>query len=337
MSSSDTVTHLRQVKIVGTGSYLPEKRLTNADLEKMVDTSDEWIVQRTGMKERRVAAPEETTSTMCMEAAKRALANADMKPEDLDMIIVATVTPDTVFPSTACRVQHGIGAREVPSFDLSAACSGFIFALSMARTQIASGVMNNVLVCGGEVLTRFVNYEDRTTCILFGDGAGAAILSRADDGSVSRILDTHMASNGAECEMMILPGGGSLHPPSPEMLAAKQNYIHLNGRAVYKQAVSKIVHLVAESLERCGLKNEDIDMIIPHQMNARIIESAANRLGIPMEKIFINLDKYGNTSAATIPIALDEASRQGVIKRGDLVSLVAFGGGLTWASALIKW
>lgn len=330
-------THLRQVKIAGTGCYLPEKRLTNADLEKLVDTSDEWIVQRTGMRERRVAAPHETTSTMCMEAARRALENANMKPEDLDMVIVATVTPDTIFPSTACRVQHGIGAREVPSFDLSAACSGFIFALSMARTQIASGVMNNVLICGGEVLTRFTNYEDRGTCILFGDGAGAAILTPAEDDSTSRILDTHMASNGAECEMMILPGGGSLNPPSAAMLEAKQNFITLNGRAVYKQAVSKIVHLVGESLERCGLKSEDIDMIIPHQMNARIIESAANRLEIPMEKIFINLDKYGNTSAATIPIAMDEANRQGVIKRGDLVSLVAFGGGLTWASALIRW
>lgn len=328
---------LRQVKVAGTGCYLPEKRLTNADLEKLVHTNDEWIVQRTGMHERRVAAPNQATSDLCLIAAQRALENAQMKPEDIDMIIVATVTPDTIFPSTACRLQHGIGAREVPSFDLAAACSGFIFAMSMAQTQIASGVMNNILICGAEVLTRFTNYADRGTCILFGDGAGAAILTATDDNSESKILDTHMASNGAQCDMMILPGGGSLHPPSSQMLALQQNYIVIEGRAVFKQAVSKIVHLVGESLERCGLKREDIDMIIPHQMNARIIESAANRLEIPMEKIFVNLDKYGNTSAATIPIALDEANRQNVIKRGDLVSLVAFGGGLTWASALLRW
>ncbi|GHS92428.1 3-oxoacyl-[acyl-carrier-protein] synthase 3 [Planctomycetales bacterium] len=330
-------TKLRQVKIVGTGSYLPEKRLANVDLEKMVETNDEWIVQRTGMRERRVAAPDEATSDLCINAARRALDNAKMRPEDIDMIIVATVTPDSAFPSTACRVQHAIGAREVPSFDLSAACSGFIFALSMARTQIASGVMNNILICGGEVLTRFVDYTDRGTCILFGDGAGAAILSPADDDDKSHIIDTHMASNGAEADMMILPGGGSRIPPSAQMLADRKNFIAINGRAVYMQAVSRIVKLVGESLDRCGLKREDIDTIIPHQMNARIIESAAKRLEIPLDKIFMNLDKYGNTSAATIPIALDEANRQGVIKRGDLVSLVAFGGGLTWASALLRW
>jgi 3-oxoacyl-[acyl-carrier-protein] synthase-3 len=328
---------LRQVKIAGTGCYLPEKRLTNADLEKLVETNDEWIVQRTGMRERRVAAADEATSDLCVNAARRALENAQMRPEDIDMIIVATATPDTVFPSTACRVQHRIGAREVPSFDLSAACSGFIFALSMARTQIASGVMNNILIIGGEVLTRFTDYTDRGTCILFGDGAGAAILTPADDDSPSHILDTHMASNGAEGDMMIIRGGGSRNPPSAEMLAQKQNYIVIQGRAVYAQAVSKIVRLVGESLDRCGLKREDIDKIIPHQMNMRIIESAAKRLEIPMEKIFVNLDKYGNTSAATVPIALDEANRQGAIKRGDLISLVAFGGGLTWASALLRW
>ncbi len=328
---------LRQVKIAGTGSYLPEKRLTNADLEKMVDTNDEWIVQRTGMRERRVAAADQATSDLCIIAANRAIENAGMTADDIDLIIVATVTPDTIFPSTACRVQHGIGARQVPAFDLAAACSGFIYGLSMARTQIASGVINNALVLGAEVLTRFTDYTDRGSCILFGDGAGAAVLTSASDDSISKIIDTHMASNGAEADMLILPGGGSLNPPSQEMLDKKLNYMVIKGRAVFKQAVSNIVRLVFESLERCGYDREDIDMIIPHQMNARIIESAAKRLGIPMDKIFMNLDKYGNTSAATIPIALDEAQRQGVIKRGDLLSLVTFGGGLTWASALVKW
>ncbi len=328
---------LRQVKIAGTGSYLPEKRLTNADLEKMVDTNDEWIVQRTGMRERRVAADDQATSDLCIIAANRAIEDAGMVADDIDMIIVATVTPDTIFPSTACRVQHGIGARQVPAFDLAAACSGFIYGISMARTQIASGVINNALVIGAEVLTRFTDYTDRGTCILFGDGAGAAVLTSAADDSISKIIDTHMASNGAEADMLILPGGGSLNPPSPEMLEKRLNYMVIHGRAVFKQAVSNIVRLVFESLERCGYDREDIDMIIPHQMNARIIESAAKRLDIPMEKIFMNLDKYGNTSAATIPIALDEANKQGVIKRGDLLSLVTFGGGLTWASALVKW
>ena len=328
---------LRQVKIAGTGSYLPEKRLTNADLAEMVDTNDEWIVQRTGIRERRVAAADQATSDLCIIAANRAIENAGMTAEDIDLIIVATVTPDTIFPSTACRVQHGIGARQVPAFDLAAACSGFIYGLSMARTQIASGVINNALVLGAEVLTRFTDYTDRGSCILFGDGAGAAILTSASDDSISKIVDTHMASNGAEADMLILPGGGSLNPPSQEMLDNKLNYMVIKGRAVFKQAVSNIVRLVFESLERCGYDKEDIDMIIPHQMNARIIESAAKRLGIPMDKIFMNLDKYGNTSAATIPIALDDAQRQGVIKRGDLLSLVTFGGGLTWASALVKW
>lgn len=328
---------LRNVKIAGTGCYLPQQRLTNADLEKMVDTNDEWIVQRTGMHERRVAAPDQATSDLAIEAAKNALESAGMQATDLDMIIVATVTPDTIFPSTACRVQHGIGARQIPAFDLAAACSGFIYGLSMARTQIASGVINNVLVIGAEVLTRFTDYTDRGTCILFGDGAGAAILTPAADDEESRIIDTHMASDGSGADLLILPGGGSLNPPCQDMIDKRLNYMVIQGKAVFKQAVSNIVRLVDESLERCGLKREDITMVIPHQMNARIIESAAHRLNIPLEKVFMNLEKYGNTSAATIPIALDEASRQGVIKKGDLLSLVTFGGGLTWASALVRW
>lgn len=327
---------LRKVRISGTGKYLPEKRLTNEDLERLVDTNDEWIVQRTGMRERRVADDNQATSDLALEAARQALENAGLQPEDLDMIIVGTITPDTIFPSTACRLQHALGCRQIPAFDLSAACSGFIFGLSMGCTQVASGMVDNVLVVGAEVLTRFTDYADRSSCILFGDGAGAAVLQPAQD-EVSMILDTHMASDGSGGDLLILPGGGSKLPPSVESVQGGMHYMKLQGRAVFRQAVSKIVELVDESLSRCGLTREDVDMIIPHQMNARIIESAAKRLEIPMERIFINLDRYGNTSAATIPIALDEASRQGVIKRGDLLVLVTFGGGLTWASALVRW
>ncbi|MDR1533631.1 MAG: ketoacyl-ACP synthase III [Planctomycetota bacterium] len=329
---------LRRVVISGTGSHLPEKRITNRDLEGMVDTADEWIRQRTGIIERRLAAPEQATSDLALEAARRAVADADLAPADIDQLIVATVTPDHAFPSTACLVQHRLGCRQVPAFDLSAACSGFIYGLAVARTAIAAGTARHILVIGAETLTRFTDYGDRGTCILFGDGAGAAVLSRAEEADDdSGIIDTHLAADGSGAELMILPGGGSRLPPSPEMLAKRQNYIKLEGRAVYKNAISKIVMLVNESLERCRLNREDINLIIPHQMNARIIESAAKHLDIPLEKIFINLDRYGNTSAATIPIALDEARRENRLHKGDLVVLVAFGGGMTWASALLRW
>lgn len=327
---------LRHVKISGTGSYLPEKIITNGDLEKFVETSDEWIVQRTGIRERRMAAPDQATSDLSFEASKKAIEAAGLKPTDIDQIIVATVTADTVFPATACRLQHSLGCRQVPAFDLAAACSGFIYGLAVARTAIAAGTMNNVLVVGAEVLTRITDYQDRNTCILFGDGAGAAVLSPAKDGEPG-IIDTHLAADGVGADLMILPGGGSRNPATAESLAGRLHYIRLEGRAVYRQAVGKIIQLVDESLARCGLTRDDIDLIIPHQMNARIIESAAAKLEIPLEKIFINLDKYGNTSAATIPIAMDEACRGGRLKSGNLAVLVAFGGGMTWASALIRW
>ena len=327
---------LRHANIIGTGSYLPEKRITNQELEKMVDTTDEWIQQRTGIVERRMVAPDQATSDLAYEASVKAIANAGLQPTDIDQIIVATVTPDTIFPATACRLQHRLGCRQIPAFDLGAACSGFIYGLAVARTAIAAGTATNVLVVGAETLTRFTDYTDRGTCILFGDGAGAAVISKVDD-SVSGIIDTHFAADGAGADLMILPGVGSRNPPSPEMLANKLQYIQMQGRSVYKNAISKIVMLVTESLERCHLTRDDIDLIIPHQMNARIIESAAKHLELPMEKIFVNLDRYGNTSAATVPIAIDEANRTGRLKKGDLVSLVAFGGGMTWASALLRW
>ena len=328
---------LHRVVVSGTGSYLPERRITNHDLERMVDTSDEWIRQRTGIVERRMAAPEQATSDLALEAARLAVADAGLAPGDIDQIIVATVTPDTLFPSTACLVQHRLGCRQVPAFDLVAACSGFIYALAVARTIIAAGAARHILVIGAETLTRFTDYQDRSTCILFGDGAGAVVLSRADSDSGSGIIDTHLAADGSGADLMILPSSGSRLPPSSETLAARQNYITLNGRAVYKHAISKIVMLMNESLERCRLSRDDISLIIPHQMNARIIESAAKHLDIPLEKVFFNLDKYGKTSAATIPIALDEARRGGRIGKGGLVALVAFGGGMTWASALLRW
>ncbi len=325
-----------RAKITGTGSYLPEKRITNADLEKMVETNDEWIQQRTGIVERRMAAPEQATSDLALEASRIAIADAGLTPQDIDQIIVATVTPDTIFPATACRLQFMLGCRQILAFDLAAACSGFIYALSIARTAIEAGTAKHILVVGAETLTRFTDYTDRGTCILFGDGAGAVVLSQTTEGNAG-IIDTHNASDGSGADLMILPGIGSRNPPTTETLDAGLQYIKLNGRAVYKHAISKIVSLVNESLARCHLSQDDINLIIPHQMNARIIESAAKHLDIPLEKVFVNIDKYGNTSAATIPIAIDEAHRQGRVKEGDLVVLVAFGGGMTWASALLRW
>ena len=326
---------LRHANITGTGRYLPEKIITNQYLEKLVDTSDEWIRQRTGIIERRMAAPDQATSDLCYEAAKIAIADAGLTPNDIDQIIVATVTPDTMFPATACRLQHMLGCRQVPSFDLSAACSGFIYALAVARTAIAAGTAEHILVVGAETLTRITDYTDRGTCILFGDGAGAAVISRVPD-TEDGIIDTHMAADGVGGDLMILPASGSLHPATHETVDQHLHFIQLQGRAVYKNAIAKIVMLVNESLARCNLTMDDVKMIIPHQMNARIIESAAKHLGIPLEKIFINLDLYGNTSAATVPMALDQARREGKIVKGDLVCLVAFGGGMTWASALVR-
>lgn len=326
---------LRHANITGTGRYLPEKIITNQYLESLVETSDEWIRQRTGIIERRMAAPDQATSDLCYEAAKIAIADAGLQPTDVDQIIIATVTPDTMFPATACRVQDKLGCRQVPAFDVTAACSGFIYALAIGHNAIAAGVAKHVLVIGAETLTRITDYTDRSTCILFGDGAGAAVLSLVDtdDG----IIDTHLASDGSGGDLMVLPASGSLHPATHETVDKRMHYTVLQGRAVYKNAISKIVTSVNDSLNRCNLTLDDVKLIIPHQMNARIIESAAKHLGIPLEKIFVNLDMYGNTSAATIPMALDQAKREGKIQKGDLVCLVAFGGGMTWASTLIRW
>ena len=327
---------LRHCNITGTGRYVPDKVITNEYLESLVDTNDEWIRQRTGIIERRMAAPEQATSDLCIEAAKIAIADAGLTPTDIDQIIVATVTPDHVFPATACIVQHALGCRQVPAYDIAAACSGYIYALSIARTAIAAGTAEHVLVIGAETLTRVTDYTDRGTCILFGDGAGATVVSRVDD-SEDGIIDTHLAADGVGANLMILPASGSRIPASHESVDQKLHFTRLEGRAVYKNAIAKIVMLVNESLARCNLTMDDVSMIIPHQMNARIIESAAKHLSIPLDKIFINLDQYGNTSGATIPMAIDQAKREEKIKKGDLVCLVAFGGGMTWASALVRW
>jgi len=325
--------------IIGTGSYMPEKILTNDDLSKFVETSDEWITSRTGIKARRIAADDQATSDLASEAARRAMAAAGVKPEDINLIVVATVTPDMFFPSTACFVQKKIGASNAVCFDISAACSGFLYALQIARHFINTGNRTTALVIGAEKLSSLINWQDRNTCVLFGDGAGAVVIRRAEESedAPGRVLSTVMGSDGNLTDLLKVPGGASACPITPENVASRPNTIHMEGRETFKHAVTRMCQASEQALEMAGLTKEDIDMVIPHQANARIITAIADRLGVPPEKTFINLDQYGNTSAATIPVALDEAHRQGKIKRGDIVLLVAFGGGFTWASSVVKW
>lgn len=325
--------------IIGTGSYMPEKILTNEDLSKFVETSDEWITSRTGIKARRIAADDQATSDLASEAARRAMAAAGVNPEDINLIVVATVTPDMFFPSTACFVQKKIGASNAVCFDISAACSGFLYALQVARHFINTGNRTTALVIGAEKLSSLINWQDRNTCVLFGDGAGAVVIRRAeeDQDAPGRVLSTVMGSDGNLTDLLKVPGGASACPITPENVASRPNTIHMEGRETFKHAVTRMCQASEQALEMAGLTKEDISMVIPHQANARIITAIADRLGVPPEKTFINLDQYGNTSAATIPVALDEAHRQGKIKRGDIVLLVAFGGGFTWASSVVKW
>jgi 3-oxoacyl-[acyl-carrier-protein] synthase-3 len=325
--------------IIGTGSYLPEKVLTNDDLSKMVDTSDEWITTRTGIKERHIAADDQATSDLASEAARRAMTAAGVTPEEIDLIVVATVTPDMFFPSTACFVQRKIGATNAVCFDISAACSGFLYALQVARHFLNAGSRTTALVIGAEKLSSLVNWEDRNTCVLFGDGAGAVVIRAvdADTDAPGRVLSTVMGSDGTLSDLLKVPGGGSALPITPANAASRPNTIHMEGRETFKHAVTRMCQASEQALEMAGLTKADIAMVIPHQANARIITAIADRLGLPEEKTFVNVDKYGNTSAATIPVALDEAHRQGRIKRGDIVLLVAFGGGFTWASSVLRW
>ncbi|MCD6406006.1 MAG: ketoacyl-ACP synthase III [Planctomycetes bacterium] len=327
---------LRSVRISGTGSFLPEKVLTNHDLEKMVDTSDEWITTRTGIKERHIAADDVATSDLAAEASRRALEDAGLTPEDIDLIIVATITPDTPLPSCACWLQAKIGALNAGALDVSAACSGFVYGANIAWQFVRTGVYDNVLVIGAETLSKFTNWEDRTSCILFGDGAGAAVFSPSDD-AASEILYGTMGADGRGAEIMITPAGGSRKPASQETVDNKEHCMVVRGRETYKFAVQKMADLVADGLEKVGLTSDQLRWIIPHQVNIRILEAAVKRLGIPLDDIYINIDRVGNTSAASVPIALDEASRKGLLKRGDNIALVAFGGGLSWASMMLRW
>jgi 3-oxoacyl-[acyl-carrier-protein] synthase-3 len=334
-SSPRSAKSQRTVSIVGTGSYVPEKILTNDDLSRMVDTSDEWITTRTGIKERRVAAKDENTSDMAAKAALNALEQAKTSAKDVDLILVATATPDMLFPATACFVQKKIGATKAACLDISAACAGFLFGVEIAQQFITSHTYDTVLVIGADKLTSITNWTDRNTCVLFGDGAGAAVLKHR--GSAHGVISTHIGSDGEFTDILFMPGGGSRCPITKENAHLNLATIHMTGKEVYKQAVTAMLNASKKALEQAGLSIDDIACVIPHQANLRIIEAIADRLKIPIEKFFVNLDKYGNTSAAAVAMALDEANRTGRIKHGDYVLMVVFGGGLTWASTIIEW
>ena len=321
--------------IRGLGAYVPEKVLTNFDLEKMVETTDEWIRTRTGIVTRHIAAKGQCASDLGLEAAKEALANAKLKPSDIDLIIVATITPDMFFPSTACNIQNKLGAK-CGAFDMAAACSGFTYAIATADSFVRSGMYQNVLVVGTEVLSGFIDWTDRATCVLFGDGAGAAVVSRSTQnghGIVCNIL----GSDGSEGELLNIPGGGSACPPSQESVKNKQHFLKMQGTELFKIAVRTMEDAVKEVVAKGGLKVSDINCLIPHQANMRILQAVAERLEIPLEKVFINVERYGNMSSASTAVAFYEAVKNGKIKEGDNVVLVAFGGGLTWAATLIRW
>ncbi len=325
----------RPVGIIGTGSCVPEKVLTNKDLEKIVDTSDEWITERTGIKERRIAEEGLNTSHMATTAAERALKAAGVSVEEIDLIILATLTPDMVIPSAACMVQANLGATRAAAFYLYAGCSGFVYGLITASNFISTGMYNKVLVIGAEVLSRVINWKDRNTCILFGDAAGAAVLSACEDGY--GILGADMGADGNGGIYLNIPASGCAIPVNDKTIEQGLPFVHMDGKEVYKFAVKAMGNTAINAIERAGLELGDIDFFIPHQANTRIIDSSAKRLGLEKEKVFVNLHKYGNTSAASIPLALDEAVRQNYIKRGDNVVLSGFGAGLTWAGLVMKW
>jgi 3-oxoacyl-[acyl-carrier-protein] synthase-3 len=321
--------------ILGTGSELPSKVVTNHDLEKMVETSDEWITVRTGIKERRVLEEGKGNADMAFRAAQRALKDAEMQATELDAIIMGTVTPDYPFPSSACVLEDMLGARNVFSFDVGAACSGFLNALSVADSFIRTGQINNALVVGSDALSRLLNWQDRGTCILFGDGAGAVVLGASQNGS--GILSTRLRTDGSYVKTLYVPAGGSLKPATPETVQRNEHTITMNGKEVFKIAVRSMEEISRQALAEADVPVSQISLVIPHQANRRIIVALAERLGISMDRVMVNVDKYGNTSAASIPVALDEAKRQGKIKSGDIVLLNAFGAGFAWGAAVIKF
>jgi 3-oxoacyl-[acyl-carrier-protein] synthase-3 len=325
----------RPVHIVGTGSYVPDRVLTNADLEKMVDTTDEWIVTRSGIKERRIAPDYMCTSDMGAEAARRAMDQAGVREDEVDLIICATITPDMPFPATGCLIQQKLGAKRAAAFDMEAACSGFLYGLEIGQQFIMSGTYNTVVVIGAEKLSTIVDWQDRSTCVLFGDGAGAAVLrSRGEEHG---ILTTCMGADGSQADILLMPAGGAKYPASKESVSAGMHHLKMAGKEVFKNAVTAMQTAAEEALRKCNITIADIKCVIPHQANIRILESLADRLGAPMEKVYVNLHRYGNVSAASVAIALDEAAREGRFQRGDLILLVVFGSGLTWASCVIQW
>jgi 3-oxoacyl-[acyl-carrier-protein] synthase-3 len=325
----------RTCSVIGVGSCLPARVLTNADLERLVETTDEWITTRTGIRERRLAAADEATSDLAAAAAARALEMAGVTADELDLIIVATITPDMLFPSTACLVQRRLGARRAAAFDLEAACSGFIYALEIGRQFIASGTAGTVLVIGAEKLSTIIDWQDRNTCVLFGDGAGAAVLRHRP--GTRGLLTTALGADGDKADLLAMPAGGSRIPATPESLAARLHFLRMDGKETFKNAVNAMLTAAQDALRRCGLDIAAIRCVIPHQANRRIIDAVAERLGAGPDQVFVNLDRYGNTSAASVAIALDEAVRAGRIRRGDLVLLVVFGAGLTWGAAVLEW
>lgn len=324
------------LRFLGTGASVPSKVLTNADLEKMVDTSDQWITERTGIKERRMAAENEATSDLATRAARAALENAGLSPPDIDMVVVATCTPDHFFPSVACLVQKSLGIPQAISFDLSAACSGFIYGLACVRGFLETRQAKRALLIGADLLTKFTDWSDRGTCVLFGDGAGAMVLEAAP--GPSHLLSTYLSADGSETDILCIPGGGSRHPMGVNGNGRSHKpYIYMEGREVFKHAVTRMIEAAQRALDMAGRKPEDLALLIPHQANLRIIDAVAKRMKLDNDKVFRNVHKYGNMSAATTIIALDEAQRAGRLKRGDLVELIAFGAGLTWGAAVLRW
>ena len=325
----------RAVGIVGIGSYVPAKTVTNKDMEAIVETSDEWISDRTGIKCRHFVADNEHTLDLATKAAERALKDANLTPDDIDLIVVATATPDMLFPSTACLVQHNLNASKAAAYDLSAGCSGFMYSIATASQFIKTGLYKYVLVIGAEALSRLMDFTDRNTCVLFGDGAGAVVLGEVPEGY--GILGIHLGSDGGGGPLLSLPAGGTRIPATEESVKNRLHYIHMEGNEVFKFAVKIMGEAAFKALEQAGMQPADVDWLIPHQANIRIIQSAAKRLKMPMEKVVVNVDRYGNTSSASIPIALEEAIHDGRIKSGQTVVMVGFGAGLTWASTVIRW
>lgn len=325
---------MKKVGIIGVGAYLPKKILTNADLEKMVNTSDEWITTRTGIKERHVVAKNEAASDLALQAAKKALYDAKLKPLDIDLIIVATISPDMHFPSVSCIIQNALGAKNAACFDIAAACAGFVYALVIAQQFVARGTYKNVLVVGVEVLSSITDWQDRNTCVLFGDGAGAAIISEVKSGG---IISSYLASDGSFADLLMLPAGGSRRPATHETIKERQHYIKMRGNELFKIAVNKMTEAAQVALKQAGLKCSDVDIIIPHQANMRIIMAMAKKLGLSEDKVYLNIEKYGNMSSASTAVALCEAVKKGKVQKGDIVVLDAFGAGLVWGACIIKW